>query len=156
MSLSPNCSKYLWPHTFSRIVKLIRNVYSTFYLSETEPQSSACSLTTSSPPLLILLLLIPVFLFLLTTWRPRSVLAADLAPLLPWNGGGWILLRSTQCNLRSDSECHDAIYAKLSQKKKKKDPLPVKFQEEQYVLLRTGPQWLRAESLTVISPLRKS
>ena len=123
MSLSPNCSKYLWPHTFSRIVKLIRNVYSTFYLSETEPQSSVCSLTTSSPPLLILLLLIPVFLFLLTTWRPRSVLAADLAPLLPWNGGGWILLRSTQCNLRSDSECHNAIYAKLSQKKKKKRPL---------------------------------
>lgn len=123
MSLSPNCSKYLWPHTFSRIVKLIRNVYSTFYLSETEPQSSACSLTTSSPPLLILLLLIPVFLFLLTTWRPRSVLAADLAPLLPWNGGGGGYY----------SEVHNAIYAQtvnammqsmLSYRKKKKKKTP--------------------------------
>ena len=81
-------------------------------------------------------------------WPPDVLVPSSWLTSRPFSHrmGGWYY-----------SEVHNAIYTQTAndtmqsmlsyrKKKKKKDRLPVKFQEEQRVFLRTGPQWLRAES----------
>lgn len=67
-----------------------------------------------------------------------SVLDADLAPVLSRDQETLVRRSSTQCNLRSDSKRHNAIYAKLSQTTHISPCgcLPVKPQKESSVFLQ--------------------